>query len=150
MPIERLGDNQVLNRHCRVNTLLFGYIDTLVMGEITNATSTTTLATGQTRPTGQTQAIDVTGSVPFADASSVAKVEAWKALTAQGAEGRIQKGTSFQYYHEDGSPGPLVVAEEVYLHTVTYPSTDMSGSGDAAHLTFVLNVFNAMRLPGTI
>lgn len=149
MPIDRLGPNQVINRQARINTLLFGAIDAITLGEITNAISTTQLPTGQQRATGQPQPVDVAGSIMFADSVSIARVQAWKALNDQGAEGAVQKGVSFQYYLEDGSPGPLVVAEEVFVHTIVYPATDLAATGDASQVTFTMSVFNANLLPGT-
>jgi len=146
MAIDRLGPNQIINRQGTLNTATFGAIDLITMGDITNAVSQTTLPTGQTRTTGQPQAVDVTCMVMLADVESVARLEAWKSLADQGAIDRVQKGASVQYYKEDGTPGILLVIEECTVHTLTYPATDVGAAGEAARLSFVLNAFNARIL----
>ena len=149
MPVDRLAPNQVINRQARATMPSFGALDLITLGEITNAVSTTTLPTGQTRTTGMPTSVDVQGSVMFADKAAVARIEAWKNLGDQGAAQGVQEGVAFQYYKEDGTPGPLVVAEEVQCTAIVYPSTDVSASGDGAQLGFTMSVFNAKLQPGS-
>lgn len=149
MPIDRLGIKQVINRQCSLEAGVQGLFELIQCGEIPNAVSVATIATGQQRPAGQQQAADVTFMLDLADTEQVARAEAWKAQTDVGAESSIVRGGAFQYFNQDNSLGPLVATEEIFLHTLTYPSTDVSGTGDQALLTCVASVFGARRVPGT-
>lgn len=150
MPIDRLAPNQVLTRQARINAGQFGFIDVVSLGEISGDVSKITLPTGQERTSGQLQATDITGAVMLASAPEVAILEAWRAAAEVGS-GYVVRGGSIQYYTEDGSPGPLVVVDEMFVHGLTYPSTDLSSTGDGgAQLTFALSIYNPRLLPGTV
>jgi hypothetical protein len=146
VPIDRLAPNQVLNRQCTLNAVQFGFFDAITMGEIANAVNVATLPTGQQRPAGQIQATDVTGTVMLAQSAVVAILEAWKGAVDVGAPGSVVRGGGLQYWNEDGTPGPLLVVEEMFVHTLSYPSTDIT-SAEGAQLSFTLSVFNSRILP---
>lgn len=146
--IDRLAANQVINRQATWNTSI-GAIDLITMGAIPNAISTTTLPTGQVRPTGQDQAVEVPGEVMFADDVSVAQINLLKDLSRAGAPTAIQRGSTFQYFNEDGSEGPTVIAEEAFVVANEHPSTDVSAAGEGARFGFTISVFNARKMVGT-
>jgi hypothetical protein len=154
MPIDDIEGNQVINRYARINTTYYGFIDVITMGDLPNVFSTTTLPTGQVRSTGQKQNADVQCSVMLSNRTDVAKVEMWHQKSERGqgagtAASYVDKGGSFQIYHEDQTPGPLVEVEEMFPHTLTYPGTDVSNEGEGAQFLFTLTIRGARRVLGT-
>lgn len=154
MPIDDIQGNQVINRHARVDTTEFGYIDLITQGDLPNAFSTTTMPTGQVRATGMIQNADVQCSIMMSNRTDMAKIEKWyeKAQKGGGAGtvlSYVDKNASFQLYHEDGTPGPLIECDEMFPHMFTYPGADVSNEGDAAQFMFTLTIRNPKRVPGT-
>lgn len=140
MPVDRLAENQALNRHSSINFGSYGQIDTLDMGEITNAEDMVTLDTGQTRKSNRKAAQDVTFSIPLSDKPAVALVELLKRLRG------VIKGCTAYYYNENEEIDHTVAIGECSVHTVTYPSTAVANA-DMAKVQVTMSVWNSRTLP---
>jgi|GEM_PF-6520854 len=142
MPIDSFAEQLIITRQATL-VLNQGPLDLIEMGDIADATTTTTAATGQVRQTGKGVATEVTCTVNMSDPVVVAQVNVAFAQGRAGMEGHITRAGSITYYNNAGQPKGVLYPDEMQITGVTTPGTSVADDGQEARLTFILSVWRA-------